>query len=146
MIKHRWIQGNSEGLTDAHNIRHIVFVVGQNVPLERERIAEEETKATHLVLYADDMPVATGRILVADGKFTLGRIAVLEEYRGQGLGKLVTQMLAEKCFKMGADIVVLSSQLHAKGFYESLGFVSYGDIYMDAGIQHVSMKKISKNS
>jgi len=138
MMGYEWFHGD-EDLADIWQIRTKVFIEEQNVPIQRERIVAEDTAATHLLVLLKDAPVATGRILAVDGKFILGRIAVLREYRGRGLGKLVTELLAQKCFEMGADEVVLSSQYHAKGFYEELGFDVCSEVYMDAGIEHVSM-------
>jgi len=139
MIRHEWFCGNKIP-QEIFCIRTKVFVNEQNVPLERERIDEEDAKATHLLLYLDEKPVATGRILVINNKYTLGRIAVLKGYRGRGFGKLATKLLTQKCFEMGAHEVVLSSQYHAKDFYEQLGFAPCSEIYMDANIEHISMK------
>jgi predicted GNAT family N-acyltransferase len=122
----------------------VVFCGEQNVPFERERIPLEDERSWHIIVYLDDVPVATGRVLPDGQKFILGRIATLKEHRGRGLGKLVTQKLTEKALEMGAVEVVLSSQTHAKGFYEQFGFEVCSDEYMDAGIPHVSMRLRAK--
>ena len=138
----KWIFGNDvDALADAHKIRRIVFMGEQNVSEEEEMIAWEDEISTHLVLYLEDgTAVATGRVMAKDGSHILGRIAVLKEFRGRHFGKMITQRLVEKSLKMGAVEVVLSSQTHAKTFYEQLGFTAFTDVYMDAGIPHVSMK------
>jgi len=138
MLIFKWIKG-TEDLTDVHYLRRVVFIEEQTVPEDRERIDHEDEASLHLLVCEGDKPIATGRIFMKDNKFTLQRIAVLKERRGEGLGKLVTEQLAAKCFEIGAGKVILSSQLHAKGFYEQLGFEAYGEEYMDAGIAHVSM-------
>jgi predicted GNAT family N-acyltransferase len=50
----------------------------------------------------------------------------------------VLDFLQSQHFKL----VELHAQLQAIPFYEKLGFESFGDIFLDAGIQHVAMKKI----
>ncbi|MCL2855610.1 MAG: GNAT family N-acetyltransferase [Defluviitaleaceae bacterium] len=142
MITHTWISGRQDDLLeDAYAIRHIVFVDEQNVPIEEEVIPWEEEISEHLTIYDNKTPVAVGRLLLHKGKYILGRIAVLKEHRGRGFGLLVTQMLMDKAFEMGAKQLELSSQTHAMGLYAKLGFVAYGDEYMDAGIPHFSMKR-----
>ena len=139
MITHKWIVGAGE-LTDIYNIRHIVFIEEQNVPKEDEMIPEEDARSHHIIIYKNNLPIATGRVMLDCGKYVLGRIATLKEHRGQGYGKFVTQKLIGKAFELGAGEIVLSSQTHAKGFYEQFGFKAFTDEYMDAGIPHVSMR------
>jgi len=137
-IDHQWIAPGGD-LTDAASIRRIVFV-------EEQRVSEEEEwdgldpLCDHIVLYANGKPAATGRIVWGE-PVLLGRIAVLREHRGTGLGAEVVNRLVEKAFDKGADEVHLHAQLHARGFYEKLGFTAYGDIYEEAGIPHISMYK-----
>jgi len=126
-------------VANALQIRYEVFVAEQSVPVEREWIPEEDARGTHLIVFLNNKPIATGRILITDGKYSLGRIAVLKEHRGQGFGKDVTQRLCQRCFMMGAEEVTLSSQTHAKSFYEKLGFEVCSEEYLDAGIPHVTM-------
>lgn len=48
--------------------------------------------------------------------------------------------LEEIGFKQ-TDTIYLSAQLQAKGFYEKLGYLAYGDEYMDEHCPHIMMKK-----
>ena len=142
MITYTWISGKQdEALKDAYMIRRVVFIDEQAVPVEEEIIPWEEEISEHLTIYENGKPVAVGRILRHNDKFILGRIAVLKEHRGRGFGRLVTQALIDKSIEMGAREMELSSQTHAMGLYAKLGFVAYGDEYMDAGIPHKSMKR-----
>lgn len=146
MVEYKWVSGKKdEELSDAFMIRRVVFVEEQAVPVEEEIIPWEEEISEHLTLYHGGVPVAVGRLLLHNNKFILGRIAVLKQYRGQGFGRLVTTALMDKGLSMGAAELELSSQTHALGLYEKLGFVAYGDQYMDAGIPHFSMKLIIDN-
>lgn len=129
-----------DNFIDAYMVRREVFVVEQKVPEELE-IDEYDNIALHLVVYDDRTPVATGRIFETGSSFVIGRICVLREYRNMGLGNLLMEELIGKAISMGATEIVLSSQTYATGFYEKFGFKEYGNIYLDAGIEHISMRK-----
>ncbi len=137
MISTKWYYGE-ENLEDVHMIRTRVFIEEQKVPPELE-MDGTDVDAIHLAVYDEGVPVATGRVLIKDGVFTLGRIAVLKEHRGKKYGDLVVRMLIRRAFDMGGQKQYLHSQTHARGFYEKLGFAAYGEEFAEAGIPHVSM-------
>ncbi|MEJ2214307.1 MAG: GNAT family N-acetyltransferase [Gammaproteobacteria bacterium] len=122
-------------LTD---IRSKVFIDEQQVPADLE-IDEHDSEAIHfLVLSEDKQFIATARLL-NDGH--IGRIAVLKEYRNQGIGtKLLSDILC-KAEQLNLTKVFLNAQVNAEKFYENHGFVSEGEIFMDAGIPHIKMTK-----
>lgn len=118
-------------------IRETVFVQEQGVPAELEYDGLD-ARAMHVLACVDDRPVGTGRIL-SDGH--IGRIAVLNTHRGQGIGAEIVQALTEQAAAAGHQRVYLGAQLHATGFYERLGFAPYGETFMDACIAHIHMEK-----
>ena len=116
-------------------IRYEVFVDEQNVP-EKLEIDGLDNEAKHVLAFVDCVPIGTGRIL-SDGH--IGRLAVLKKYRGQGAGKLIMKELIKWAQDMNLENVWLSSQWHAHSFYLDLGFVCVGEIYEEAGIDHIKM-------
>jgi len=116
-------------------IRYEVFVEEQNVPEELE-IDGLDNEARHVLAFVDEVPIGTGRIL-GDGH--IGRIAVLEKHRGLGIGKLIMKELIKWAQEMSLQKVWLSSQWHAHSFYLDVGFVCVGEIYKEAGIDHIKM-------
>jgi len=116
-------------------IRYEVFVREQNVPVELE-IDGLDNEAKHVLAFVDEIPIGTGRIL-SDGH--IGRVAVLEKHRGFGIGKLIMRKLIKCAHDMDLKKVWLSSQWHAHSFYLDLGFVYVGEIYKEAGIDHIKM-------
>ena len=86
--------------------------------------------------YVDALPIGTGRIL-NDGH--IGRVAVLKKYRGLGIGNSVMQELINWAQQNKLEKLWLSSQWHAHSFYLDLDFVCEGDIYEEAGINHIKM-------
>jgi predicted GNAT family N-acyltransferase len=130
-----------EDLAAAYEIREIVFVAGQGVPLELERDILDRV-AVHVLARRDGTPVATGRLVARDdGVGVLGRIAVVESDRGTGLGVAVVRALEDCARNLGLERIELHAQTHALAFYQRLGYQPYGAEYVEAGIPHLSMDK-----
>lgn len=121
---------------DAYAIRYTVFVVEQHVPVEAELDQHDPSSEHALASDQHGTVVATGRLL-PDGH--IGRMAVLREWRGQGIGAAVLRALIERARARGFDAVHLSAQVRAQGFYARFGFVRHGPEYLDVGIPHVDM-------
>jgi predicted GNAT family N-acyltransferase len=122
---------------DASPIRFTVFCEEQGVPLEIE-LDDQDAVSIHAVAYENGKPVATGRLL-PDGH--VGRMAVLKEWRGRGIGALVLTRLIDRARQRGDREVVLSAQIHAAAFYAAHGFVAHGEEYLEAGIRHQEMRR-----
>jgi predicted GNAT family N-acyltransferase len=118
-------------------IRFAVFVEEQRVPAEIE-LDEMDAKSLHAVAFGNRFPVGTGRLL-PDGH--IGRMAVLKDWRGRGVGSLILKELVEAARSRGDREIVLSAQVHATAFYRMHGFVEEGAEYMDAGIPHDDMRR-----
>jgi predicted GNAT family N-acyltransferase len=119
-------------------VRGDVFVKEQNVPVNLE-IDGLDSEAKHVIVFDDDGDaIGTGRML-PDGH--IGRIAVKKQYRGKGIGMMIMENLIEYARESQLPKVWLSSQYHAKDFYRKLDFVQAGDIYQEAGIDHIKMEK-----
>ena len=127
---------------DAFAVRIAVFVDEQQIPREEELDDLDET-AIHCVGYVDGTPIAAGRLVVSDddsyGK--IGRMAVLKEHRGTGVGALVLDTLEREGATRGLKQFRLSAQLSARGFYDRAGYIADGDVYDEVGIPHIAMVK-----
>ncbi len=121
----------------ASAIRFEVFVSEQNVPLEEELDAEDAWAIHVLACDGRGSAVGTGRLL-GDGH--IGRMAVLRPWRGRGVGSAMLLALVDEARRRGNPQAVLSAQCHARAFYAAHGFVAEGDTYMDAGIEHITMR------
>lgn len=131
----------SDDLDACLAVRFTVFVQEQNVPVELER-DEYDASAIHILATDEGAPVGTARIIVKDGVGKIGRVAVLADQRGTGLGrKLIEACLAELSNDPKVSAAKLGSQIHALGFYEKLGFVAEGPEFDDAGIPHRMMSR-----
>lgn len=132
MIQHAtW----SEMEQDARQIRTAVFIEEQNIASEDEWDAEDAV-SLHFMVYDNSHAIATARLLE---NHSVGRVAVLKGYRGQGVGRLLMLEIIEQAKKEQRPLLKLSAQVHAISFYESLGFKVQGSEYLDCGIPHVNM-------
>jgi predicted GNAT family N-acyltransferase len=125
---------------DAYAVRMRVFVEEQRVPAEMELDACDQT-ADHFLARVDGRPVGTGRLTVRDRVGVLGRLAVLPEARGAGLGAALVRAIEERVRERGLAAVELHAQTRAEGFYRRLGYEAHGEEEMEAGIPHVWMRK-----
>lgn len=121
---------------ELHAIRRAVFIEEQHVPEELEW-DEIDARCCHVLAFsADGAPLGTGRLL-PDGH--VGRMAVLKEWRGRGVGGAILKMLLDLACKEGFEMVTLHAQTHAVGFYAKHGFTVTGEEFMEAGIPHRAM-------
>ena len=142
-------------LEAVYALRHEVFVVGQGVPVELER-DELDASADHAVaLDTAGSVVGTGRLV--DGRIdqegrlepgtagtvgTVGRMAVAASARRTGTGRALLDLLVRRAADRGLPEVELHAQLHARAFYERAGFTPFGDVYLEAGIEHLGMRRV----
>lgn len=141
LIDIRWVsRENYKDLKDALYVRKEVFVKEQKVP-EIEEYDEIDLKACHIIVYINEVPVATGRLFKEQKTWFIGRICVLKEYRKNRIGKLIIEGLFEKALILGATELHLHAQTHALNFYKKFGFRAYGNTFSEAGIEHISMFK-----
>ncbi|PSW65449.1 GNAT family N-acetyltransferase [Photobacterium leiognathi subsp. mandapamensis] len=128
---------------DAH--RGLIRTVREQVFIQEQQIDPEiefdglDSAAVHVLVMDGEQPLGTGRIL-SDGH--IGRIAIMKAARGQGLGAKVVQALVKYAQQQGYPRVDLGAQTHAVDFYRKLGFMPYGDEFMEANIPHQAMEQI----
>lgn len=119
-------------------IRNAVFSKEQNIDV-RADFDGRDAEAIHALVESGGQYIGTGRML-PDGH--IGRLAMIKSERGKGLGKRIMLTLIEEARKQGLQRVYLGAQKHAIGFYKGLGFVEFGEPYVEVGIEHVLMEKI----
>jgi len=119
-------------------VRETVFVHEQQVPIEEEWDALDPLSSHVLARDNAHRPIATGR-LTPERK--IGRMAVLSEWRGRGVGNALLQHLIDVARSRGWPEVSLHAQVDAIGFYQRAGFVACGEPFIEAGIRHQAMRK-----
>lgn len=127
-------------------IRRKVFVDGQAVPAEIE-FDGLDRHAQHFLAFGDPegeaAPIALGtaRLRIVDGAAKAERIAVLANARGTGIGRALVASIESHAREAGLSTVQLNAQVQAAGFYEKMGYVAEGEVFLEAGIKHRSMTK-----
>ena len=143
MIK---ILESKEELNLGFALRIEVFVREQKVPMELELDEKDHSENTvHIGYFSDDKLIGVARLIDLDKDIIhIGRVAIDKDYRGKGIGReliIGCETTAKEILKREVTIE-LSAQIQAEKFYESLGYNRVNDkIYLDAGIEHVDMRK-----
>lgn len=128
-------------MDQAYAIRRQVFIEEQHVPEEIE-MDEDDGHAVHAVASIDGRPVGCGRSVAhGDDEIKIGRMAVLKELRGAGIGKAILEFLMDEARGRGFKRAVLHAQLSAEGFYLKQGFMPEGEVFEEAGIPHRRMHR-----
>lgn len=117
-------------------VRTPVFIDEQLVTPEFEW-DDIDASAVHLLATFDQQPIACLRIINYQ---KIGRMAVLKQWRGMGLGTGLLLNAIEICKKQGSKNIRLSAQTHAINFYLKAGFKQISNEYCDVDIPHVDMQ------
>lgn len=130
---------NNDNINLAFDIRKQVFVNEQNVPEEIEIDGSDEY-AKNMILTLDNKPIGTGRLIVIDNKMYIGRVAILKEYRKKGYATHLIKFLLNEAKNMGYNEIFIHAQSYAKDFYQKIGFIAFGEEFLEANIPHINMK------
>ncbi|MEH2010375.1 GNAT family N-acetyltransferase [Nostoc sp.] len=122
-------------------IRISVFQQEQGVDPALEFDGKDDI-SDHLIAYLDGEAVGTSRIRYLDEKTAkIERLAVLSTARGQGIGKKIMVEALQVIASKNIPEVVIHAQEYVKSLYQKLDFVEEGEIFQEAGIAHVIMRK-----
>lgn len=130
--------GRSEDIDTCRALRRRVFIEEQGVS-EADEIDGRDGDALHFLARAEGRAVGTARVLLAGRGARIGRVCVLRDWRGRGIGAGLIRAAVAECASLGVDDVRLGAQTHALAFYTRLGFVAEGAEFLDAGIPHRMM-------
>ncbi len=122
----------------ARQIRVTVFMNEQGFTDEFDA---KDKIAMHAVMFDGEMPVATCRFWQGDDGWHVGRLAVIQAFRGRGLGQAMLDVSEAHVRSVGGHSVTLHAQVRAKEFYEKCGYRAFGEVDYDEGVEHVYMKK-----
>ena len=141
---------------DALEVRRAVFIDEQGVPEDLE-VDGRDDESIHFVAYTDgepsegdserhdtddSRPIGAGRLReVGERVGKVERIAVLQSYRGEGVGRKIMRTLEATAAERGLSKLVMHAQTPVEGFYRDLGYETTSDEFEEAGIPHVEMAK-----
>lgn len=111
--------------TGAYYVRIQAMALRHQITPEQEFDEHDTPQTRYIVIYDGVLPVATGRLYAIDAeRVMLGRIVVLEEYRGRGLGRTVVTESERWAAELGFRTAVLEARTEKQGFYEKLGYTA----------------------
>jgi len=119
------------------DLRDIVFIQEQGVPEQRERDGLDADCWHILARDEAGRAIGCGRLTPSH---KIGRMAVLPDWRGHGVGAAMLRELVGRARALGWPEVALDAQVGAIGFYERAGFVAHGEEFEDAGLAHRAMR------
>lgn len=123
-------------------LRSEVFVVEQNcVFLDMDGLDE---KAHHVLGFHENKLVAYARLFpkgITYDEASIGRVATSSSMRKMGFGKLLMQYSKQEVQRLyKTTTIVIGAQCYLKKFYNELGFVEEGAMYLEDGIEHITMR------
>ena len=127
-------------------LRTEVFVNEQNVPIELELDEKDNSEYTiHVGYFKDDKLIGVARLIDMDKEVIhIGRVAIDKNHRGKGIGNrliLGCEDIAKNVLNKDFTIE-LGAQFYAENFYKKLGYNRINNnVYIDAGIKHIDMRK-----
>lgn len=123
---------------DAKNIRIEVFMKEQGFENEFDEI---DNLCHHIVAFDEGKPIGTCRFFKENNHYTIGRVAVLKEYRNQHIENLLLKSAEKEIKRINGDVIVVHAQVRVSSFYEKQGYIQFGQIDDDEGVPHKWMKK-----
>ena len=93
---------------EAKEIRIEVFMKEQGFENEFDDI---DDISHHIVVFDNQKPIGTCRFFKENDHYTIGRVAVLKEYRKQHVGKLLLESAEKEIQKLNGDLIVVHAQV-----------------------------------
>jgi len=132
---------SEDEIAAAIRIRRAVFVAEQGGPHDEEPDAHDAA-ARHYLVRDEVRAVGTARLLGAGEQTArIGRVCLLPEARGRGWGSALLEFIVADARSLGARELVLDAQVAVVEFYDVLGFTVEGEVFEDAGIPHLRMRR-----
>lgn len=139
------VVNNQEDFEEVKNLRNEVFVKEQKVDPDIEFDDYDDLNrddVIHIVAKQNNEVVASLRLLLEKNKkIIVGRVVVKETHRKQGIGLKIMNYAEKYAFNNGYKLLELGAQTYALPFYENCGYTAFGDIFLDANIEHRMMRK-----
>jgi predicted GNAT family N-acyltransferase len=124
----------------ALQLRYDVFCVEQGVP-QREEVDGRDPEGIHLVAVAAGRLLGTCRLLLIGRTVQFSRLAVHPAVRRRGIATALLEAAESEATAAGARRMVLHAQTYARSLYEGAGYRPRGNLFREAGIEHVAMEK-----
>jgi len=120
VISTKWFQGKNS-LNTVLKTRKKVFC--EELKMSYNLISDVyDDFAINVVVFEDDVPAGTGRLLFKEGNYVIDMLCVLKEFRGNHYGDLIVRMLVRKAVNMGAENTHATVNENCCYLFENVGF------------------------
>jgi ElaA protein len=142
IVSKSWGELTTEELYSFTKLRTDVFFIEQKIDEEELDWRDLEPTTQHLWIMDDTGTASYLRVLedaepeYRDARRSVGRVVTRADRRGEGLSKL---LLAEVIASFGHEALLLHAQEYIAPLYAKFGFEAFGEVYIEAGIPHISM-------
>lgn len=109
--------------------------------LFEESLSDEQNDTIITAMNGDELIGCVMLRKADEHTFKLRQMAVEEQYRGRGVGKLLMNEAERYLRTLRVSAIVLHARQHAVGFYESMGYLCFGEVFIEVTIPHIAMKK-----
>ena len=130
---------NADQMALAYAIRRRVFIEEQSIDESLEH-DDDDLRAVHVLAMAGAQAVGCARMVTAAAGAKIGRMAVIPERRGRGIGRMLLDYLVADARRNGVELAYLHAQVPVEGFYLKRGFRPVGAVFDEAGIPHRNME------
>lgn len=130
----------TENLSICLALRRAVFVDEQGVDPTLDADGLDES-ATQFLAWANGVPIGTARLRIVDGAAKAERVAVLDDFRGHGVGRKLMDAIETHARAQAHTAIVVHAQVAVVPFYERLGYAASGEVFDEAGIPHRRMTR-----
>lgn len=132
-------------MADAHLgqvrvIRNVVFCQEQHVSPEEEWDGLDPT-CEHFLILDGGEALGTARLRDYDGVAKIERVAVRMEHRGRRAGWDLMEAVIDRARERGFTTAMLNAQVTVEAFYAAMGFISEGERFVEADIEHIRMTR-----
>src|SRR5690606_18018841 len=137
-----WGELTTEELYFFLKLRTDVFFVEQRIDEEELDNRDLEPTTEHCWIADETGCAAYLRVLEdaepehLDARRLIGRVVVRADRRGEGLAQRLMDCVLKR---HGNEPLLLHSQEYIAPLYARFGFEPFGDVYLEAGIPHISM-------
>ncbi len=142
VITKSWSELSLAELYALLKLRTDVFFLEQRIAEEELDNRDQECTTQHYWLQDLSGVAAYLRVLedaaptYGDAHRIVGRVVVRADRRGEGLAQLLFARVLEE---FGGEALMLHAQEYIAPLYAKFGFHAYGEVYVEAGIRHISM-------
>lgn len=111
--------------------------------IDHEQAKSDDPAALHFGIFDERRCLATLLLVSQDPRIVkMRQVAVAEDCRGRGLGRMLTEHAEGAAGDHGFEKVIAHARAPALPFYLALGYQTVGEAFMEVGIVHHRVQKL----